>query len=58
MSCTEKCEAVLATTLQKRPVKITIYLGFDIIIKLKSTTNFDICVILNILNCLTKSFEP
>ena len=42
----------------KRPVKRTLYLGLDIIIKLKSTTNFDICAILNVLNCLTKSFEP
>ena len=42
----------------KRPVKITMYLGLDIIIQLKSTTNFDICAILNVLNCLTKSFEP
>ena len=32
--------------------------GLDIIIKLKSTTNFDICAILNVLDCLTKSFEP
>ena len=52
------CEVPLATTLQKRPVKRTMYLGSDIIIKLKFTTNFDICAILNILNCLTKSFEP
>ena len=41
----------------KGPIKITIYLGLDIIIKLKFTTNFYICVILNLLNCLTKSFE-
>ena len=34
-----------ATTLQKRPVKITMYLGLDIIIKLKFTTNFDRCAI-------------
>ena len=30
---------------KKRPVKITIYLGMDIIIKLKFTTNFDRCAI-------------
>ena len=42
----------------KRPVKITMYLGLGIIIKLKSTTNFDICAILNVLNRLTKSFKP
>ena len=49
-----KCEVPLATMLQKRPVKITMYLELDIIIKLKSTTNFDICAILNVLNYLTK----
>ena len=38
--------------LQKRPVKITKYLGLDIIIKLKSTTNLYMCAILNVLNCL------
>ena len=32
-----------ATTLQKRPVKISMYLGLDNIIKLKFTTNFDRC---------------
>ena len=47
-----------ATTLQKRPVKITMYLGLDNITKLKFTTNFDRCAILNVLNCLTKNFEP
>ena len=44
-------------TTKKRPVKITMYLGLDIIIKLKFTTNFDRCAILNILNYLTKNFE-
>ena len=42
---------------EKRPIKITMYLGLDIIIKLKFTTNFDRCAILNILNYLTKNFE-
>ena len=42
---------------KKRPVKITIYLGLDIKIKLKFTTIFDICAILNVLNYLTKNFE-
>ena len=42
---------------EKRPVKITMYLGLDIIIKLKFTTNFDRCAILNVLNYLTKNFE-
>ena len=46
-----------ATTLQKRPVKITMYLGLDIIIKLKFTIDFDRCAILNVLNYLTKNFE-
>ena len=35
---------------KQRPVKITMYLGLDIIIKLKFTTNFDRCAILNVLN--------
>ena len=52
-----KCEVPPATTLQKRPVKITMYLGLDIIIKLKFTTDFDRCAILNVLNFLTKNFE-
>ena len=43
--------------LQKKTVKITMYLGLDIIIKLKFTTDFDRCAILNILNYLTKNFE-
>ena len=42
---------------KERPVKITMYLGFDIIMKLKFTTNFDRCAILNVLNYLTKNFE-
>ena len=45
---------------KERPVKITMYLGLDIIIKIikiKFTTIFDRCAILNILNYLTKSFE-
>ena len=41
----------------KRPVKIAMYLGLDIIIKFKFSTNFDICAILNVLNCFTKNFE-
>ena len=42
---------------KKRPVKITMYLGLDIIIKLKFTTIFDRGAILNVLNYLTKNFE-
>ena len=42
---------------KKGPVKITMYLGLDIIIKLKFTTDFDRCAILNVLNYLTKNFE-
>ena len=42
---------------KERPVKITIYLGLDIIIKIKFTTFFDRCAILNVLNYLTKNFE-
>ena len=42
-----------ATTLQKRPVKIAVYLNLDII-KFKFTKNFDRCAILSILNCLTR----
>ena len=52
-----KCKVPPATTLQKRPVKITMYLGLDIISKLKFTTNFDRCAILDVLNYLTKNFE-
>ena len=42
---------------QKRLVKITMYFGLDIIIKLKFTTNFDRCAILNVLNYLNKKFK-
>ena len=42
---------------KKNSVKITMYLGLNIIIKLKFTTNFDRCAILNVLNYLTKNFE-
>ena len=41
---------------KKRPVKI-MYLDLDIIIKLKFTTDFDKCAMLNVLNYLTKNFE-
>ena len=42
---------------KERPVIITMYLGLDIIIKIKFTTIFDRCAILNVLNYLTKNFE-
>ena len=42
---------------KERPVKITMYLGLDIIIKIKFTTIFNRCAILNVLNYLTKNFE-
>ena len=42
---------------KERPVKITMYLGLDIIIKIKFTTIFDRCASLNVLNYLTKNFE-
>ena len=42
---------------KERPVKITMYLGLDITIKIKFTTIFDRCAILNVLNYLTKNFE-
>ena len=42
---------------KKRSVKITMYLGLDIIIKIKFTTIFDRCAILNVLNFLSKHFE-
>ena len=48
-----KVRSTPATTLQKRPVKITMYLDLDIII----TTIFDRCAILNVLDYLTKNFE-
>ena len=41
----------------KRPGKIAMHLGLDDIIKIKFTTNFDRCAILNVLNCLTKNIE-
>ena len=41
---------------KKRSVEITLHLGLDNIIKLKFTTNFDRCAMLNVLNCLTKKF--
>ena len=41
----------------KNHVKI-IHLGLGNIIKLKFTTNCDRCAILNVLNCLTKNYEP
>ena len=53
-----KVRSTPATALQKKPVKITMYLGSDIIIKLQFTTIFDTCAILNVLNYLTKNFEP
>ena len=34
------------------------HLGSDNIIKLKFTTNFDRCAILNLLNCLTENIKP
>ena len=43
-----KCKVLPATTLQKQD---------PIIIKLKFTTDFDRCAILNVLNYLTKNFE-
>ena len=42
---------------RKRPVKITLYLGLDIIIKLKFTLDFVRCAKLSVLNYLTKNFE-
>ena len=42
---------------KNRPVKITMYLGLDIRIKLKFTTILYRCAILNVLNYLTKKFE-
>ena len=39
----------------KKPVRITIYLGVENIIKLKFTTNFDRFAILNVLHCLIKN---
>ena len=52
-----KVRSTPATTQQnKRPVKITMYLGLDIIIKIKFTTIFDRCAIFKVLNYLTKNF--
>ena len=42
---------------KKRHVKITMFLGLDIIIKLKFMTDFDRCAIINVLNYLTRNFE-
>ena len=42
---------------KSRSVKRTMYLGLNIIIKLKFTKNFDRCAILNVLNYLTKNLE-
>ena len=44
-------------SLLKRPVKITMYFGLDIMIKLKFTTNFERCAIFNVLNYLTKNLK-
>ena len=42
---------------KERPDNITMCLGLDIIIKLKFTTIFDRCAILNVLNYLTKNLS-
>ena len=42
----------------KNSVKIPMYLGLENIIKLKFTINFNRRAISNVLNCLTKNFEP
>ena len=42
---------------KERPVKITMYLELDIIIRIKFTTIFGRCAILNVLNYLTQNFE-
>ena len=42
---------------KERPVKLPMYLDLDIIIKIKFTTIFDRCAILNVRNYLTKNFE-
>ena len=39
------------TKKKKTSVEITMHLGLDSIIKLKFTTKFDRCAILNVLNC-------
>ena len=46
-----------ATKKKKRSVEVTMHMGLDNIIKLKFTTNFDRCAILNVLKCLTKNFS-
>ena len=50
--------AALPLRYKNRPVKITMYLGLDNIIRLSFSTNFNRCAILNVLNCLTKNYEP
>ena len=45
----EKCEVPLATTLHLKKLVKIIYLGLDIIIKLKFTTSFDRCAICDLL---------
>ena len=42
---------------KKDPLK-TMYLDLNSIVKLKFTTNYDRCAMLNVLNCLAKNFEP
>ena len=54
---TKKAKHTCHYDTKKRSVKITMYLGLDIINKLKFTTMFDGCAILNVLNYLTKNFE-
>ena len=48
--------AALPLRYKTRPIKITMYLGLDNIIKLKFPTNVDRCTI-NVLNCLTKNLS-
>ena len=43
------------TTLKK---KIHAYLGLNIIMRIKFTTNFDRCAMLIVRKCLTKNSEP
>ena len=52
-----KVRSTICHYATKRPAKIKMHLGLDIIIKLKFRTTFDRCLILNVLNCLTKNFE-
>ena len=42
---------------KESPLKNNVFGFGHHIIKLKFTTNFDRCAILNIINCLTKNFE-